>query len=285
MAAQPMVLLVQDTTEMNLTGPQQQVEGAGPLDGGARRGVFVHAMEAFGVDGTPLGAVSVNIWTRDDPVQKRSVQEKARERAKLSIEQKESFRWLQGLRAAREVAQELPQTQVICIADSDADIQDLFAEPRGSRPVDWLIRASCNRCVQPQGENAEPKLRERLLAEPVLFTQSITVREREPKTSCETRPRRVARQRRTAEVQVRAASVTLRSPKRSLPDVAVNVVLALEPDPPAGEVAVEWILVTTLPIHTLEMVRQILQYYSVRWMIEVLFRTWKSGCRIQQRRF
>ena len=47
----------------------------------------------------------------------------------------------------------------------------------------------------------------------------------------------------------------------------------------------EWILVTTLPIQTLVEVRQILQYYSVRWMIAVLFRTWKSGCRIQQRRF
>ena len=83
------------------------------------------------VDGTPLGAVSVDIWTRDDPTRKRSVQEKARERAKLPIEQKESFRWLLGLRAAREAAQELAHTQVVCIADSDADIQDLFAEPPG----------------------------------------------------------------------------------------------------------------------------------------------------------
>jgi hypothetical protein len=285
MAAQAVVLLVQDTTEMNLTRPQHQVEGAGPLDGGARRGVFVHAMEAFGVDGTPLGAVSVDIWTRDDQAPKRSVREKARARAKQPLEQKESFRWLQGLRAARGIAQDLVQTQVVCIADSDADIYDLFAEPRGRRPVDWLIRARRNRGVEACVGSVESRLREQVLAEAVLFTQQITVREREPKTSCETRPRRVARQRRTAEVQVRAASVQLRSPKASLPDVTVNVVLASEPYPPAGEVAVEWILVTTLPIDTLQEVRQILQHYRVRWMIEVLFRTWKSGCRIQQRRF
>jgi hypothetical protein len=285
MAAQAVVLLVQDTTEMNLTRPQHQVEGAGPLDGGARRGVFVHAMEAFGVDGTPLGAVSVDIWTRDDQAPKRSVREKARERAKQPIEQKESFRWLQGLRAARDIAQDLVETRVVCIADSDADIYDLFVEPRGRRPVDWLIRARRNRGVEACVGSVESRLREQVLAEAVLFTQQITVREREPKTSCETRPRRVARQRRTAEVQVRAASVRLRSPKAFLPGVTVNVVLASEPDPPAGEVAVEWILVTTLPIDTLQEVRQILQHYSVRWMIEVLFRTWKSGCRIQQRRF
>lgn len=285
MAAQPVVLLVQDTTEANLTRPHQQVEGAGPLDGGARRGAFMHALEAFTSEGTPLGAVSVEFWTREDQAQKQSTQEKDRQRSKLPLEQKESFRWLQGLRRARELAQELPQTQFVCLADSEADIYDLFVEPRGPQPVDWLIRAFRNRSVEAQAEATETRLREQVLAEPVRFTQRITVRERVPKTSCETRKRRVARPRRTARVQVRAARVTLRSPKRSLPPVAVNVVLVSEPHPPAGQVAVEWILVTTLPIQTIEQMRQILRYYGVRWMIEVLFRTWKSGCRVEQRRF
>lgn len=285
MAAQPVVLLVQDTTEANLTRPRQQVEGAGPLDGGARRGAFLHALEAFSPDGTPLGAVSVEFWTRENQAQERSPQEKDRQRGQLPIEQKESFRWLAGLRTAREVAQELPQTQLICLADSDADIYDLFVEPRGPHPVDWLIRAFRNRRVETAAEATETRLRGRLLAEPVRFTQRIIVRERVPKTSCETRKRRVARRRRTARVQVRAAGVTLCSPKRSLPPVAVNVVLVSEPHPPTGEVAVEWILVTTLPIQTRAQVRQILRYYRVRWMIEVLFRTWKSGCRVEQRRF
>jgi len=285
MAAQPVVLLVQDTTEANMTRPRQQVEGAGPLDGGARRGAFLHALEAFSPEGTPLGAVSVEFWARQDQPQKRSLGEKNRQRESLPIEQKESFRWLEGLRRAREMAQELPQTQFICIADSDADIYDLFVEPRGQQPVDWLIRAFRNRRVEPQAEATETRLREQMLAEPVRFTQRITIRERVPKTSCETRKRRVARQRRTARVQVRAGCVTLRSPKPSLPPVSVNVVLVSEPHPPAGEVAVEWILATTLPIQTIEQVRQILRYYRVRWMIEVLFRTWKSGCRVEQRRF
>jgi hypothetical protein len=285
MAAQPVVLLVQDTTEANLTRPHQQVQGAGPLDGGARRGAFMHAMEAFTPDGTPLGAVSVEFWTREDQAQEQSAQDKTRQRSKLPIEQKESFRWLTGLRKAREVAQELPQTQFVCIADSDADIYDLFVEPRGQQPVDWLIRAFRNRSVETPADATETRLREQMLAEPVRFTQRIIARERVPKTSCETRKRRVARKRRTARVQVRAARVTLRSPKRSLPPVSVNVVLVSEPNPPAGEVAVEWILVTTLPIQTREQVRQILRYYRVRWMIEVLFRTWKSGCRVERRRF
>jgi len=80
MAEPPVVLLVQDTTEADMTRPHQQVEGAGPLGEGARRGAFVHAMEAFSPDGTPLGAVSLDIWTRQDQVQAQSASEKERQR-------------------------------------------------------------------------------------------------------------------------------------------------------------------------------------------------------------
>ena len=38
MAAQPVVLLAQDASEIDVTRPEQQVTGAGPLDGNSRRG-------------------------------------------------------------------------------------------------------------------------------------------------------------------------------------------------------------------------------------------------------
>jgi hypothetical protein len=284
LAAQPVVLLVQDTTEGDLTRPHQQVVGAGPLDGGTRRGVFVHPVAAFTPDGTPLGTVALQFWAREE-----SAPDPAPPSRNRPIEEKESFRWVQGLRTARDVAQELPPTQVVCIADSDADVYEVFAEPRGERPVDWLIRACRDRCVAGEADAPHPKLYESVMAQPVLFTQPITVRMRDPKLSCEKRPRRVGRVTRTATVHVRAASVTLHPPRRPggviLPPVVVNVVLVSEPYPPAGQPAVEWLLVTTLPISTLDHVRQIVQYYRVRWMIEILFRTWKSGCRVEERRF
>ncbi len=67
--------------------------------------------------------------------------------------------------------------------------------------------------------------------------------------------------------------------------VTVNVVLVRELNPPADDEPVEWLLVTTLGIEDVEQVRLIIQYYTVRWMIEVLFRTLKSGCRVEARRF
>ena len=56
MAAQPVALLVQDTSEIDVTRPEQQVAGAGPLDGDSRRGALLHLMHAFTPDGTPLAA-------------------------------------------------------------------------------------------------------------------------------------------------------------------------------------------------------------------------------------
>src|SRR5665647_2151057 len=41
-AGQAVVVLAQDTTEIDVTRPQQQVAEAGPLDAGARRGALVH---------------------------------------------------------------------------------------------------------------------------------------------------------------------------------------------------------------------------------------------------
>ena len=55
-----LVLLVQDTTEVDVTRPHQQVDGAGPMDCETRRGGFLHPLAAFTIDGLPLGTVWPN---------------------------------------------------------------------------------------------------------------------------------------------------------------------------------------------------------------------------------
>ncbi len=179
----------------------------------------------------------------------------------------------------------MPTVQCICVADSEADIYEMFSEPRGEHPVDWLIRACQDRATD---SNAGQHLRDQVLATPVLYEVELLIRGRTAKTPAEDRARRQNRQDRQATVEVRRARVTLRAPyrpDRKLPPVTVNVVLVREPNPPPGETPVEWILVTTLPIDTLEQVRTIVEYYCVRWSIEIFFRTLKSGCRIERRRF
>ncbi len=150
--------------------------------------------------------------------------------------------------------------------------------------IGWSVRVR----IVGFGRRSETHLREQILATPVLYQVELLIRGRKAKTAVEERGRRQNRETRSATVQVRAATVTLRPPwrfDRKLPAITVNVVLVREPKPPAGEPPVEWMLATTLPIDTPEQVRTVVEYYGVRWCIEVLFRTLKSGCRIERRRF
>ena len=147
-AEQPLVILAQDTTEVDLTRPEQQVAGAGPLDDSARRGVFLHPLIGFTPDGTPLGTVHAKVWARDDlpPLPKS---ERSKKRKHTSIEEKESMRWLDAFRQARKEARLARQTRFVCVADSEADIYELLAESQAEpHEIDWIVRACQNRALQ-----------------------------------------------------------------------------------------------------------------------------------------
>jgi hypothetical protein len=294
---QERVILPQDTTEIDLTRPERPVAGAGPLDGGARRGMFLHLLHAFTPDGTSLGTLHAAAWVRPDASSATESDASGR-RKHTPIENKESYRWIEGFRHARAEAQRTPGTHFICVNDSEADIYELLAEAQ-DRPgnLDWIIRACQDRRLTDgaagEGDEADsdggvPCIREQLAREEVRFRQTIQVRGRQAKVACEDRARRQPRRSRSAEVEVRAAQVTLRPPwrpDRKLPEVTVNVVWVREVNPPEDDVPVDWLLLTSLPIESPEQVREVIECYCVRWMIEILFRTLKSGCRVEARRF
>jgi hypothetical protein len=288
-AAQPIVLMVPDTTEIDLTRPEQQVKGTGPLDGGARRGVLLHAIHTFTPDGTPLGTIDALPWARDD-APPNATKTRGQQRAE-PIEGKESYRWLMAMRRVRAEAARCPTTRVVFVADSESDIYDVIAEGmEGPRTADWIIRSCQDRALVDDLEDRDVRdsLREELLAAPELERRTITVRGRTAKVACEDRGRRQPRTSREATVAVRAVTVTLRAPQRragQLAEVTVNAVLVTEVDPPEGDVAVEWLLLTSLPIDTLDQVCLVIQYYSTRFMVELFFRVLKSGCRVEDRRF
>jgi hypothetical protein len=290
LASQPIAILAQDTTELDLTRPAEQVEGAGPLDGSSRYGVLLHLLAGFTPDGTPLGTLDSRAWVRDEEAVRTASLSRA-ERAATPLVHKESYRWIETLQQAQSIARDLPQTRLICVADSEADIYELLvAGQTEPRSVHWIVRACQNRAVLAPAEETEAAayVREQALAQEALFTQTIKVRGRQPKVNCETRGRRQPRESRTAEVEVRAARVKLRPPwrpDRKLPEIEVQVVLVREINPPPDDVPVEWLLLTSLPVAGAEQARQVIQYYCTRWMIEVFFRTLKQGCRVEQRRF
>ena len=155
-------------------------------------------------------------------------------------------------------------TTCVCIADSDADVYELFCESRSTSrgEVHFLVRACQNRITLAPHTNLLDATR----GTPCLFQCSVNVRARTAKLVTESRKRQETRGALIAELEVRATTVTVRPPYwqgRKLAEVALNVVLAEEPNPPDGATPIQWLLVTTLPIDNPEQVQQIVSYYSI----------------------
>jgi hypothetical protein len=282
LAEHPFVVFVQDTTEVDLTG--RNVRGAGMLDR-HRQGVLLHVLHAFTPAGTPLGSVWASCLVRPELIQADKNQKRKKQK-KAPIEQKESYRWIEGFGQSRESVLRA-NIRGVCVSDSESDVYELLAEALARPgPCALIVRACHDRGVVGVGDQS---ISQQVLCGKVLYEATIQLRRREAKVApaIEKRGRRVSRGPREARVQVRAASVRLLPPPRpdrTLPALDANVVLVSEIDAPAGEEPVQWMLLTGLPIDTAQQVRQIVQYYCLRWNIEILFRTLKSGCRVEQRR-
>jgi Transposase Tn5 dimerisation domain/Transposase DNA-binding len=288
--AEKVVLIPQDTTELDMTRPREIMVGAGPLNDESRVGFHDHALLAYTPEGIPLGVIAANIWARDfDAFDKDADQKRAERRAK-SIEDKESHRWLVGYGEASRVAQEAPETLVVCLSDSEGDIYECLVEGQketGFGKAEWIIRACQDRgLIVDKGAAADcpTRLHAQVASTPILCHLTVDVRERVPKSK-DDRKRKQARDARTAELTVQSVPVRLRAPDRpggKLPNIEVNCVLVTEPNPPEGAEPVEWLLLTSLPVDTVEQVLTIIRFYCRRWSIEIYFRILKSGCKVEE---
>jgi hypothetical protein len=278
----PVVLISQDTSELELTRAQEKI--GGPLGSEQTWGCHDHVSLAVTPEHLPLGVIDSHIWARD----LNDFHKRKQARFK-SIEVKESYRWLEGYRRACEVAAEVPETQIVSLSDSEGDIYECFAEAATVEGVkaEFIIRACQDRSVISENTG---KLWETVAASPILGTFSLEVGSRPAHAHDTTSKRRQPRAARTATVTVQACTVTLKPPWRpkevaQLPEVTINVVLVRETDPPEGEPPIEWLLLTSLPISTYDEALKVIQYYTCRWDVEVFFRVLKSGCKVEDLQF
>ena len=263
---QAVILAVQDTTTLNYTA--HPPEGAGPINTSKNSavGLVLHDTVAFTPEGTPLGLLNVQCWSRDP----EQVGQKHR-RHQRPMEEKESLKWLISYRAVAEAQKLCPDTMLVSVADREADLYELFHEAaQDSCGPRLLVRAerTRNRKVEQQD------LWQRMKAEPVAGWLEVAV------------PRRDSRPARTARLQVRFAPVLLSPPANStLPPLSLWVVYAREVRTRAEvKEPIDWMLLTTVPTEGFAAACQRLSWYGRRWGIEVYHRTLKSGCRIEDRR-
>ena len=291
-AQQKVALLVQDTTELNLTRPSSKVEGAGPLNHASKQGALLHLLHAFTTDGTPLGTLCAEAWTRppkESNKAKRGSSEKRVQCSRKPLEEKETVRWLETSKHCEYVAEHCPDTQLVMLADRESDITEVIDYCRGQSNFDWVIRSDVDRTLNKVSKkDTSVSVLDHLSASDPLCRQTLSIRSREQwgSRSIKQRPGKADRDAREVEVSVHAGTVTLNDPRVRHPDgVTVNAVLVREVAPPDGVVPIQWLLLTSLSIKNARQAELVIAYYLMRWMIELLFKVLKSGCKIESRRF
>jgi len=280
MREQPVVLIVQDTTELDFTAHPPR--DAKCLNRPTRFGLYDHTLLAVTPERLCLGVVGGEQFDRDPETLGQS-----KDRATSPIEEKESLRWLTGYRRACELAAECPQTRVVSVADREADVYDIFVEAQRQREAssshepskpcaDFLVRARVERCLTERDAEAGGatylKVRGEVERSRLLGTRVVNL----PET-----PKRAAR---AATIELRAVTVIVKPPhaRSHLPAVTMNVVLAQEVGAPGDGDGVSWLLLTSLPIDTLDAVLRVVDHYVARWTVESYFRVLKSGCRVEE---
>lgn len=273
-----LVFSLQDTTFLDFNS-HPKTKGLGSIGKAYsvkdKLGLILHPSLVINEQGTPLGLLSLQCWAR--PAREhRSKSEKCAESYRKSIYEKESAKWLYAIQSTEKQVD--AETRLITIADREADIYELMAECYKYNSG-FVIRSRMNRKLDTTKYRKE-KLWEHLAKGPSAGQTDVEV---EDKSS---RKKRVAR----CVIHFGNFTTPLRSQllwgskdRRAddLPkELSFFAVSIKELDPPQ-EGGIDWVLLTSEPVDTLASAIRIIEWYRLRWQIELFFRILKSGCKVE----
>lgn len=274
------VLAIHDSTTVEFSGEATR-KGLGKTMAQGRQGFFAHVSLLMTLDATPLGVGHVETWTRTGTKQRKR---KVSHRVMRADQQRESMRWLRGVEA---IEAQCPQrTEVIHVTDAEGDFFEFLAKLH-ELDTRFVLRAGqLDRVVET--EAGTRSLREVVDALCPLVHRDAALSERRykpgvPRSQRRKHPERDAR---TARLAIAATTVQLRKTKYTDVEVDpfdVHVVRVWEPDPPADQPPVEWVLFTSEPIAHPADLGSIVDIYRQRWVIEEYFKALKTGCSLEKR--
>lgn len=257
------LIAAQDTTYYNYSG-QAQMSGLGGIQGKVR-GLMQHNVLLIDEGGLPLGVVNQQYWTRGGAMDWPS-------------SQKESQKWFNGLAAVNQQAQGLNKRWVVT-CDREGDIFEFFQAPRESN-VDLLVRVF------------QPRRVEVAMAGVVCPLPIAGAHLEDYGHDSVQIERQYDGKRRTVELTLHLQAATVHiypnkdlSPARhktqALALVVATEVACVDVKSQAdcfdADNALSWSLLTSLPIEQADDVHRILRFYALRWRIERLHFTLKSG--------
>ena len=274
-------LLISDTTDINqYTHPA--TTGLGMLGDGQGRGLQLHScLVVEAATGVVEGLAAAKVFYRRPSPKKET-------RAQRLNRPRESSLWGDVVDQAG-----LPPagSQWVHVFDRGGDNFESMCHIAAQR-CDWVIRASkLKRKVlldsgkqMASGQHGAEGSGPLVALDQAIQTATLVG---SYQLSLRSRPGQAAR---VASLNVRTLRVAFPAPAEKsryvkacgINQIPLNVVIVEEVNAPKGVTPIRWVLLTSLPVETLDQAWTVIGYYELRWTIEEYHKVLKTGCGVEQ---
>ncbi len=279
------ILAIQDTSYFTYTG-HKKTTGLGMISKSSNKnskikdcvGVIMHTSFAVSPEGLPLGILDQSIVSRKPKSEELKNKMKNGLCSTVAIEDKESIRWLNSLKKTQDAVCG-SKVKVVTLCDREGDFYEFFEHAHRLK-TSVLVRACADRNINISSlhsRKAHDQLWATIHGFPCVGIIEVEI------------PARDQRPARTAQLETRFGSFTMNPPRNhfrhkteKLPNLNLNAVYVVERNSPNGEEALEWMLLTDLPVTSFEEAKEKVSWYCLRWRIEVFHKILKSGLRVEQ---
>ncbi len=269
------VLVLHDTTEFSYRREKPEAIGitkainsgrdkAGRLRSHTICGILMHSSLAVTTEGLPLGLTAVKFWTRKKFKGTAALKRKINP-TRVPIEKKESVRWLDNLKQSTELLSD--PGRCVHIGDRESDIYELFcaAQEAGTH---FLVRT----CVDRLAGDGDHTIADEMDEVAVKGLHRIEVRDNNGDPD-------------EAVLEIRYRRLRVLPPigkQKRYPALTLTVIHAEERGTPKNRKKIDWKLITDLPVQSRADAIGKLDWYALRWKIEVFHKILKSGCKAEE---
>src|SRR5437588_840904 len=274
-ATDGLVVVLHDTTEFTYQREKSEAIGitksinsgrdkAGRLRSHTVCGILMHSSLAVTTEGLPLGLAAVKLWTRKKFKGTAALKKKINP-TRVPIEKKESIRWLDNLKQSTELLDD--PGRCVHIGDRESDIYELFcaAQEVGTH---FLVRT----CVDRLAGDGDHTIAEEMDEVAVKGLHRIEVRDSNGDPD-------------EAILEIRFRKLRVLPPigkQKRYPALTLTVIHAEERGTPKNRKKIDWKLITDLPVQSRKDAIEKLEWYALRWKIEVFHKILKSGCKAEE---
>jgi Transposase DNA-binding/Transposase DDE domain len=278
------VVVVHDTTDVQT--PWADTSEVGYLNTG-KAGYRLHLSFALSVNSNrpvlPLGILCAQPVFRPKPSKSSKKQASGAETARWK--DKEYARWHRGVDESAKAVSECPS--VVHVMDREADSYALFSQVQQLNQGFVIRLRSDRRARQADDDDIDWSTLGQIATEMKgICERDVPLSKRGAKSAPASLKTHPPRESRGATLHFSSMQVEICKPRyvtNAPAMLSLGFVRVWEPNPPDGEPAVEWLLLTNEPCESADEIARIVDLYRCRWIIEEFNKALKTGCALEKR--